>query len=216
MNIAPLLMIEAAGGGGGGGVSYVGAGTYYSGGSSTTHNVPVPAGMAVGDRLVLVNGAFFETPSSVVASNSQALSADVTQVGSIYSVVLSGSVPTHVTVTLAGADFYTGQTVAGRGCGNATLAGTRNEETFSARTDLDYASDAAEAFVVMAFRKTGGETVSSATFNTGAADLINKFDFNDVGIIAGIHNGATGTTNVPVTWSAADTGGRWISASYKA
>jgi hypothetical protein len=204
---------------GGGSVSYVGLGTPYSGGSSTTHSVPVPAGMAVGDRLGLVNGAFFETPTSVTASNGQILNADVTQVGSIYSMVITGTVPTSVEVELPVADFYTGQTFAGRGCGNAALAGTRNQELIAeARTALDYSSDAANAFVVIAFARPPSDTVSTATFNAAAtpANAINKLAFNAIGLIAGIHSGPTGVNNVPVTWSATDTGGRWISVAYKA
>jgi len=202
---------------GGGGVAYVGAGTQYvEYGSLTTHTVPVPAGMSVGDYLLVACMDGAAGISSMVASNAQALSSLVSNLGSIWGVQISGTVPTSVTITLAAAGEYRAQALAYSGV--SAVAGTTDIDTFGAeRSTMDYSTDAGNAAVVCLYL-SGSREVSAATFNgSDAADHLSKFPFNDKGIVAGIHDGSTGTVQFSATWtSPPDTGGRYIAVALKA
>lgn len=199
----------------GGSINYVGAGaTYTQYSAQTTHTVAVPAGMQAGDMLIVV-GSEQATVTAMETSTTQALVNRVTQRGTIWSVVIAGAVPTTVTVTLSVASEFRARALAYRGV--TQVAGTTNEDIIATpRSTLLYSSDAANAAVVIAYSRPS-ESVTAATFNgADAADSLTKFDFADVGIVAGIHDGATGSNSASVTWSAADTGGRYISVAFKA
>jgi hypothetical protein len=199
---------------GGSSVSFVAAATAFNTVSSvTSHAVAVPAGMAVGDLLVLVIGDH-GAASSVVASNGQNLTQAVRQVGAIWWVQIAGTVPTGITVNFAAASDLTAQAIAYRG--PTAVAGVVNDEAFAERPTIPYTSDAANAAVILAYVRGHPNEATAAQFNgSTAANHLYKIPFSPVGIVAGIHSGPTGSNNIAITWSAADTGGRYISAAFR-
>lgn len=199
---------------GGGGVTYIGAGATYTEYSAlTTHPVPVPAGMVAGQRLIMVAGDY-GTITSAVTDEGQALAVDVIQAGSIWSVVLAGNVPTSITVTLSAASEFRAKTFVASG--TTAVDSTANEDIIATpRATFDYTTTVASALVVVAYVRPD-ESVTAAQFNgADAANALAKFDFNNVGIVVGIHDGATGANTIANTWSAADTGGRYVLAVYR-
>lgn len=199
----------------GGSVTYVGAGTPFGTISSlTAHTVAVPAGMAVGDLLVVVTGDFAEA-TSVVTSTGQNLTSAVRRIGNIWWVVLTGSVPTSVTINLAVASDQAAVALAYRG--PTQIAGVVDTESFEARSTIPYTTDAASAAVVTLYTRPHPNNATAAQFNGGdAADYLYKIDFTVAGLFAGIHDGPTGSNNVDMTWSATDTGGHYASVAFKA
>jgi hypothetical protein len=195
-------------------VSFVAAATPYSTISSlTAHSLAVPAGLAVGDLLVVVIGDH-AAASSVVTSTSQNLTQAVRQVGAIWWVRITGSVPTSVTVNFGTASDLEAQSIAYRG--PTAVAGIVNDEAFSARPTIPYSTDATNAAVVMLYVRSHPNSATAAQFNgADAADYLRKIEFTAVGIATGIHDGPTGTNNIDMTWSATDTGGRYINVAFK-
>jgi hypothetical protein len=202
----------------GGSIVPVGVGTTYTNFSALTAHtgIAVPAGLAVGDMLILTLGELgVSVISSIVTNTGQNLVSRVSQVGSVWSVVITGSVPTSLTVNLSAAEELRAKSIAVRGV--TQVAGTTNVDApGTPRATMQYASDVANAFVVMLY-VSGPLTVTDAVFNGADNELLlEKFNFNPVGVITGIHNGPTGTRDIGITWSGADLGGRFISVAFKA
>jgi hypothetical protein len=201
-------------GGGGGDVTFVAAATPYSTISSlAAHALAVPAGLAIGDLLVVIIGDHIAA-SSVVTSTSQNLTQAVRQVGAIWWVQITGSVPTSVTVNFGTASDLEAQAIAYRG--PTAVAGIVNDEVFAARPTIPYTTDAANAAVVMLYMRGHPNEATAAQFNgADAADYLRKINFSAVGIATGIHDGPTGSNDIDMTWSAADGGGRYINVAFK-
>jgi hypothetical protein len=199
---------------GGAGVTFVAAATPYSTVSSlTAHALAVPAGLAIGDLLAVVIGDHIAA-SSVVTSTGQNLTQAVRQVGAIWWVQITGSVPTSVTVNFGTASDLEAQAIAYRG--PTAVAGIVNDEVFAARPTIPYTTDAANAAVVMLYVRGHPNEATAVQFNgADAADYLRKINFTAVGIATGIHDGPTGSNNMGMTWSAADTGGRYITVAFK-
>jgi hypothetical protein len=204
-------------GGGGGDISWVAAGTPYSTISSLTeHEITVPAGAQVGDMLLLATWAFGDV-TSAVTNTSQSMSllvANASNVGRIYGVVIAGSVPTTITVTLSAANDFTAQPFLARGVTQS--AGTVDTEVFEERTTMSYSSDVAASLVLGVYTTPGSQSraLASATFS-GSTYNLTKFEFTSFGTFAGVHAGATGANAFGVTWNETDSGGRWISVALK-
>jgi hypothetical protein len=197
------------------GVTFVAAGAPYNTISSlTAHSIPVPAGLAVGDLLVVTIGDFADA-TSISTNTAQNFTRQVRQVGAIWSLVISGSVPTSITVNYGTASDLSAQAIAFRGA--TTLAGTPiNEEVFSARATIPYVTDNASAAVVCVYVRNHPQNATAAQFNgADAADLLYKVEFTSVGWFAGIHDGPTGSNTIGMTWSATDTGGRYLVAAFR-
>jgi hypothetical protein len=206
-------------------LEWIGAGAVaYDEFSTTTPSVAVHASTQVGDMIV-VAVKDFQTPVSVIADNTQMLTllgaySSPSEVGRLYGVVVAGSVPTTVVVTLLAPDLFQGQCFTARGVTQS--AGFLDDgDSGSARTNLTFDSDATDALVLTMYTTPGSftRTVDVATYpGSGNADINSRWG-NDVifGFIAGVHDGSTGTAiNIGVTWTdAPDTGGRWMSVALK-
>jgi hypothetical protein len=198
--------------GGGGGTTFVAAGAPYDTISAlTAHPIPIPAGLNTGDMLVVCVGDFNDA-TSITLSNGQSLTKHVRQVGAIWSVVLT-SVPTTISLNYSVAADLSAQAVAYRG--PTAVAGIVNDEAFSARATIPYDSDATQAAVIMVYVRAHPNSATAVSFDGDAADHLHKINFNACGFATGIHNGATGTSNAAMTWSAADTGGRYLCVAFK-
>jgi hypothetical protein len=199
----------------GGDITYVGAGSPYSTiTAATAHTVAVPSGMQVGDLLAVVTGDH-AAASSVVTSTGQSLASAVRRVSQIWWVVITGSVPTTVTINLAAASDHSANTVAYRG--PTQIAGIVDAESFESRPTIPYTTDSASAAVVTTYTRGHPNNATAAQFNgSDAADYIYKIEFTPVGLLSGIHDGPTGSNNIGMTWSAADTGGHYASVAFKA
>lgn len=201
--------------GGGGSVAFVAAGSPYNTISQlTAHSIPVPAGLAVGDLVTVLIGDFADA-TSITTNTGQNFTRQVRQVGAIWSLVISGSVPTSITVNYTTASDLSAQAIAFRGA--TTLAGTPiNDEAFSARATIPYITDNASAAVVCVYVRAHPNSATAAQFNgANAANHLYKVEFTPVGWFAGIHAGPTGSNNIDMTWSAADTGGRYLVAAFR-
>lgn len=209
---------------GGGSLEWLAAGTPYNQPvGALTHDVAVPAGTQVGDMLIL---AMFPwgTISSIQTNTAQSLTAlgvysTAGEVGRIYGVVVTGSVPTTITITLSSANDMQAQAFTARGA--TQVAGTvLDGNAVGARTALTYNTDAADALVITLYTTTGSNdrVVSTYTPTGGAGGTPHaKWSFSTYGVVTGVHDGATGLNDGAVTWSAADTsGGRWLSVALKA
>lgn len=208
-------------GGGGGSIEWVAAGTYQDRVDAlTSHEFAVPAGAQVGDLLLLTTFPF-GTITSVQTNTSQSLSlladyASAGEVGRVYGVVIAGSVPTTITVSLSAANDFQAQAFVARGVtqtGGTVLDGNAVE----ARANLTYNSTAAESLVLTIYTTAGSSSraVDVATYNgTAPATYQTRAAFAHYGTLAGVHDGSTGANNIGVTWTEADTaGGRWMSVA---
>lgn len=206
-------------------MSYVGEGAVYRQYSAqTSHSYSFTvAGLAVGDMLVIACGEF-ALPTSIVTNTGQNLSAAVSNQGSIWRVVITGSVPTSVTITLPTASEYSARAFGLRGVTQlAGTPGTTDRDIIAApRNNLEYSTDSASAAVVVVYLGGNGDSstarrVTAATFaGDNAANNLTKFDFDRTGVVVGIHSSGTGLQNAAATWSETDTGGRYITAAFKA
>jgi hypothetical protein len=201
--------------GGGSAVAWGAAGTVYEG-FNTTHTVPVVAGGAVGEMLlVLLHGG--ATISSINTNTSQALTLLATHsnggiTGRLYGVVISGSVPTSVSVVLGALDDLQAQTFFGEG---VTAAGgiQTNGSSISAITAYPYTSTVAESLVFAFLAHPSALNIATATFNgADAAFSITKWtNPNYISTFTGKHDGTVGAQTIPVTWGGgASTDGRWM------
>jgi hypothetical protein len=209
---------------GGGSISYVGAGAVYRQYSAqTTHVVAVPAGLALGDMLVVACSEF-ALPTGLQTNTGQTLTSAISNQGSIWRVLITGSVPTSVTITLGTATEYSARAFGLRGVTQlAGTPGTTDRDIIAApRNDFEYSTDSASAAVVVVYLGGTGDSstarrVTAATFPTGnAASNLTKFDFDRTGVVVGLHTSGTGLQNAAATWSETDTGGRYITAAFKA
>lgn len=224
MNFGSIPFVaRATPSGGGGSLEWVTAGSEYDGFiASTTHNISVPAGGSVGDMLVVALFPF-GTISSIATNTSQSLTelaaySSPGEVGRFWGVVTSGSWPTSITVTLATANDLKAQIFVARGV--TQVAGTvLNGNEISARTNLTYNTDAADALVATLYTTTGSNSRVLSTFvpSGGSGTAYTKWAFSSYGTATGVHDGATGLNNAAVTWSESDaSGGRWLSLALKA
>lgn len=201
-------------GGGGGSVTFVSAGDIYrTFTSATSHIVPLPSGLQVGHRLV-VTCSQFALPTNITLSNGQTLTNDESNVGSIWSVVIQGSVPTSITVNLGTATEYSARAFA---ISNApSVVGTTDVDIVGEPRDtIGYNTTAASAAVVAVYL-SGSRSISAATFNGSTpASNLTTFDFEPTRALVGIHNGPTGANTFAATWTnPPDGGGRVITVAY--
>ena len=136
--------------------------------------------------------------------------------GRFYGVVLTGSVPTTVTVTLSSANDFMAQAFAAEGVTQS--AGTVVDgSSGSARTDFTYNTDAADALVITMYSAAGTREVATYTPAGGSGTAYTKWPFSNYGVANGVHDSSTGLNNAAITWTEADTtGGRWLSLALKA
>lgn len=161
----------------------------------------------------------FGSITSVATNTSQSLSLLATydsagEVGRIYGVVISGSVPTTINVNLSAGNDLMAQAHVARGVTqvNGTVL---NGNGVSARTNLTYNSGVTNSLILTMYTAVGGfdREVATATYTGGAAfSFKSLWPFSAYRTLLGEHNGATGVNNIAVTWNEADTsGGRWMS-----
>lgn len=190
--------------------------------STTTPTVAIHASTQVGDFLIVVLKDFY-SPTSVITNEGQTLTLlanydSPSEVGRFYGDVITGDLPTSVTVTIPDVDLFQGQCFTARGVTQS--AGVLDDgNSFSARTNLTYNSDVNEALVLTMYTTVGSTTraVDVATYPGSATEDINSRWPEDVvfGVIAGAADGTTGENNIGVTWTETDTEGRWMSLALK-
>lgn len=200
---------------GGSSPEWVAAGTVYSG-FNTTHSISVVAGGAVGHMLlVILHGA--ATISSIATNTSQSLTLLATHsaggiTGRLYGVVIAGSVPTSISVTLGALDTLEAQTFLADG---VTTAGGIETDGYSASpiTSYPYTSTETNSLVFAFLGHPSALNVATATFNgADAAFSITKWTSPDyISTFTGVHDGTVGAQTVPVTWGGgSSTDGRWM------
>ena len=206
--------------GGGGGMQWLAPGAaYYQSSPQTTHTIAVPAGLQVGDMLLLATYPW-GTISSVQTSTGQSLALLATysqagEVGRIHGVVIAGSVPTSINITMATANAMQAQTIAARGV--TQVAGTVLNGNAAPPIDaLTYNTDAASALVLSFVIHNPANTMTGYTPVGGSGTAHAKWPASPAVLATGAHSGPTGLNNAAITWSVADTnGGRWMSLALR-
>lgn len=194
---------------------WVAAGSFYNQPSAqTSHVIDVPAGAQVGDML-LINAWQGLTGASMATDTSQSLVelatyASPMEIGPLWGVVISGSVPSTITVTLSSADGLQAQCLIARGV--TAVGGVIDDgNSGSAITTYPYTATVGNSLVFASISHNGAIDVASATFNgADPADLIGNFPLQYLSNICGVHNGATGANTFGLTWTGTSTGGRWL------
>ena len=192
---------------------------YYQSSPQTTHTIAVPAGLQVGDMLLLATFPW-GTISSVQTSTGQSLALLATysqagEVGRIHGVVIAGSVPTSINITMATAHDMQAQTIAARGV--TQVAGTvLNGNAAPPMAAVTYNTDAASALVLSFVIHNPANTMTGYTPVGGSGTAHAKWPASPAVLATGAHSGPTGLNNAAITWSVADTnGGRWMSLALR-